>query len=437
MIQAIRNYTTNSVALFRSKTVRGAGLVFAGNLAGQGLGFLATLVVIRNLGPTRFGLFSTAIAVMALASQFSDLGISTGFVRYASLYLKEDQRKADILFKLTFYLKLAVGLVVLLLGLVIAKPLATHVFHAPELTQLLRLAFVGSLGVTLWGYLQAILQAKEWFLKYAWINVFNSSVKIIGILLLLFYHQLSEWSAMSVLMIVPFAGFFVDSLIVPKKFLFVKAKAEESREIFNQLFNLSKWVTLSTLCTMFMLRLDVLMLQSMSTSADVGIYNSANQLAMIFPLVTGSLTVSLLPKVSVYKTRDEFLRYIGKVIHIFPLLLVAFGVLIVSSPVFIPIIFGSSYSQSIVIFQVLLSGFLISIIVNPISLIFYAINKARLLAVMNFCQFVIAVPLNYFLIRNFGVVGVSWSGLVIRIFALVFVGYCLSRYFKNGDVQSS
>lgn len=419
--------------LFRSKTLRDTGLVFAGNLAGQGLGFLATVIVIRHLGPAGFGLFSTAIAVMGLASQFSDLGISTGFVRYAALYLKQDQLKADILFKITLYLKLGIGLIVLIIGLVISKPLAHCLFKAPELTVLLRLAFIGSLGATLWGYLQAILQAKEWFLKYAWINVFNNSIKLVGILILVLYNQLSALNAMWILTLVPFAGFFVDSLIVPKGFLKSKGLPEEHKLVFSELFHLSKWVTLSTLCTMFLMRLEVFMLQALSTPENVGIYNSANQLATIFPLITGSMTIALLPKISSYKTRPDLINYINKVIKVIPVVIIIFIPMFVLSDYLIPALFGAKYTSSIDVFKVLLSAFAVSVILNPISMVFYSINRLQLLSMLNIIQLLIAAPLNYYTITHFGAIGASYTSLSIRLFALSYITYWLFSYFKKGD----
>lgn len=427
----IKNKFHEQLHILRSKTIRDTGLIFAGNLAGQGIGFLATLLVIRHLGPVQFGLFSTAIAVMGLASQFSDMGISTGFVRYAALYLKQNQHKADILFKITLYLKLGIGCSVLLIGLIIAKPLAVHIFKTPELTQLLRLAFIGSLGATLWGYLQAILQAKGWFFKYAWINVFNNSVKLIGILLLVLFNKFTTNNAMWILALVPFAGFFVDGLIVPKGFLKTKALPDENKLIFNELFHLSKWVTLSTLCTMFLMRLDILMLQTLTTPENVGIYNSANQLAMIFPLVTGSMTIALLPKISAYHSKKELIQYINKVFKLAPLILLFFIPFILTSHIFIPLVFGPKYINAVNIFRILIMAFSISIIINPISIIFYSINKAKLLTVMNIIQFIIAIPLNYYLINNFGAIGAACTSLAIRLFALVYVSYWLYRYFKN------
>jgi O-antigen/teichoic acid export membrane protein len=369
---------------------------------------------------------------MLLASQFSDLGISTGFVRYASVYLKSSKLKADVLLKATLYFKLAVGLVVLVFGLLFSPLIAERIFGAPSLVSLLRIAFIGSLGLTLWGFLQAVLQAREWFVKYAWINIFNNSLKLLGVILLIYGGLLAESRALLVMALVPFVGFLVDGLLVPKGFLRANIWTTEGKDVFAELFHFSKWVTLSTLCTMFLMRLDVLMLQGLSDSTAVGIYNSANQLAMIFPLVTNSLTIALLPKVSSYRTKQEVLYYVRKVVKIVPVVIVLllFGYAL-SEPV-INWLFGAKYLGAIPIFKVLLVAFSISVILNPISLILYSLEKPGFFFVVNLFQILLAVPMNYFLIPRYGAVGASYTSLAVRMLAFILIFTWILKFIIKG-----
>ena len=86
------------IQLSKSKIARDSSIVLAGNILSAGLGFIATILITRTLGPAQFGLFSVALAVMGIASQFSDFGVGTGMVRFASLYLKNDNQKANLMF---------------------------------------------------------------------------------------------------------------------------------------------------------------------------------------------------------------------------------------------------------------------------------------------------------------------------------------------------
>lgn len=430
---SIERLVSESFRLLKTKTAKNAIIVAGGNLAGQALGFLATLILIRHLGPERFGMVTVAITVMGLASQLSDLGISTGFIRFASQYFKQEPRKAELLMQVTLYLKALIATLVLIIGWFIAHPLAVYVFKQPDLFPLIQLAFVGSLGATLWGYLQAIMQAREWFKKYVWINIFNSILKFVGVWGLVVCGFLTELNALMVIALIPFVAFFLDSILVPKHFLKVSGSFAEKKMLASELFHFSKWITLSTLCTMLTMRLDVLFLQSLTSAKQVGIYGSASQLAMIFPLVTGSLTTVLVPHVVNLQSRDALLEYKLRIYKLVPVAVIGYVVIYFSAPILIALLFGGQYLMAIPVIQILMLGFSISLVINPLSVIFFRLNKPYVLTVLNFLQLVLLVPTCLFLIPRYDAVGAAWSSVVIRVFALCFIFYLLSRISEKDE----
>ena len=149
------------IQLSKSRIAKDSAIVLSGNVFGAGLGFIATVLITRALGPAQFGLFSVALAVMTIASQFSDFGISTGLVRFASLYLQKDKLKADLMFKVSLKVKLIISISIFLIGFLVSPSLAIYVFKKPELMISLRLAFIGALGFSLVGYISATLQASQ------------------------------------------------------------------------------------------------------------------------------------------------------------------------------------------------------------------------------------------------------------------------------------
>ena len=102
--------------LSKSKIGKDSAVVLFGNFLSAGLGFSSTILITRTLGPSEFGLFSIALAVMGLASQISDFGISTGLVRFVSLYLKADSQKANLMLKVSLKLEIIIGLIIFLIG---------------------------------------------------------------------------------------------------------------------------------------------------------------------------------------------------------------------------------------------------------------------------------------------------------------------------------
>ena len=74
----IKEDISEIITVSKSKIGRDSAIVLAGNIFSAGLGFIATVLITRTLGPADFGVFCLALTVMSIATQFSDFGIGTG-----------------------------------------------------------------------------------------------------------------------------------------------------------------------------------------------------------------------------------------------------------------------------------------------------------------------------------------------------------------------
>jgi O-antigen/teichoic acid export membrane protein len=135
--------TNDSATLYSehaSLIAKGAGIVYAGAIIGGGLRYLFQVIVARHMGVELFGLFSLGFAVFSVAKVIASLGMRRGVVRYVSLYQGEgDQRRVKGTINLATALSLGGGIVVGLSLLALSNVLAMDVFHAAELTNVLRL----------------------------------------------------------------------------------------------------------------------------------------------------------------------------------------------------------------------------------------------------------------------------------------------------------
>lgn len=422
------------IQLSKSKIAKDSAIVLTGNILGAGLGFIATILIVRTLGPAQFGLFSVALAVMGIATQFSDFGIGTGLVRFASLYLHQDKLKADLMFKVSLKLKLIISVLVFLIGFFASESLAVHVFRKPELIFPLKLAFIGALGASLVAYISATLQARQFFKKFTLFNLINPLGKFALIGLLFLTYKLKLFSALTTVITLPFIAFLIGSLIIPRDFL--RAKGDE-KEAFHNLFHFSKWILVSTLCVMIFNRLDVLMLGYFKRAEIVGYYSAAYTFAFVFPLITGTITTILLPKVSELSEKGQLREYTKKSLKfttpiVFPLIIL----LLMSRPIIL-FIYGSDYLPSAIIFQILICGFALSIVVNPISLVIYSLNKPEILAYLNIMQLGLNFLGNLFLIPPYSAVGAAIATLLVRIMGTVFIGgyvyFNIMKKTHNGE----
>lgn len=421
------------IQLSKSKIAKDSAIVLTGNILGAGLGFIATILIVRTLGPAQFGLFSVALAVMAIASQFSDFGIGTGLVRFASSYLKNDNQKANLMFKVSLKLKLIITTLVFLIGFFASESLAVHVFGKSELIFPLKLAFIGAFGASLVGYITTTLQARQSFKKYTFVNILNPLGKLALIGLLFLTYRLNLLSALTTVIILPFIAFLIGSLIIPKDFL--KAKGNE-KEAFHELFHFSKWILVSVFCVMIFQRLDVLMLTYFKTAEVVGYYSAAFQLAFAVSLVTGSLITVLLPEASSIVGRNAIKSYIRKSLK-YTSLFVFFLVplLIISGPLIL-FLYGTQYKSSIIIFMILFAIHLLGVVVSPLGLVFYTLNKPQLAAYLNVLQLLGNFMGNYLMIPVYGAIGAALATLIVYGLGSLYTGmYIHYKIFKStGDL---
>lgn len=404
------------------KTARDIATVFAGHSVRSVLAFLSNLITIRLLGPVGFGTVASAGAVMTLSAQAVDFGLSTSSVRYGSKYLEGDPGRTALIWKATLLLKLVLGLPVLLLLGILSPHIARAVFGKPELALPLAIAFIGAFSFLLESFPLGVLQTYRLFGKYVLVSVSQGAAQVLFVLFLVGVGRMQPLPVLAAFAAAPFLAFLLGMSFVPRGFLGAKG---DIGGVVSEILGFGKWITISTFATMFIMRLDVLMLTSMATSAEVGRYASASQLASLFPLVTGSLTTALLPKATGLREKEDLRKYVRKTFRITPLVVLAAVPLFFFAGPLVGLLFGAEYVDAVPIFKVLLAGFLLSVLLNPASLVFYSLERADLLAYLNLIQLGINLAGNFILIPSLGGFGAALSSLAVRVFGSVYICYLL------------
>lgn len=398
--------------------------VFLSKSTSQGTLFILNVLIARTLLPESYGLWVTMINTLMLLSQLSDLGINTGYIRFGSTYLKEST-KLRVVHRLVLRIKFYICLAIIVIGLLFSKPLTVWLFKSTEYQLLIILAVIGSFCLSLFGYLVSFLQIKQWFYLLSKIEVVNNLIRVILIVVLLTTGVVKIDIYILIYCLVPLLIY----LFCYFKFMRseVCVEIEERRLYENQiakdLIQFIRWVVISSFSVMLISRIDVYIIQYYYSTYEVGLYGSASQLAMIFPLITTSLTTVLLPKVSQMTQSQELDKYIRSIFKFIPAIVVFFVLIILFSHDLLSIVYGEQYHGVEDIFRILLFGTIIGTIINPISLVFYAIRKEKVLTILNVIQLLIALALNLILVPKFSIVGAAIANTAIRVIG---GGYILS-----------
>lgn len=402
--------------IFATATFKQSSITFMGTVLNGALGAVFYILAARFLGPASFGLMSVAIAALTLISDIGDFGTDTGLVNFVAKYAKSDKNKANRFLKLGLKLKVVVGTIVMVTGLIFADSIAIHIFAKPELAAPLKISFIGVLAILLFSFAIHTFQALQRFWVWSGIQVGTNAFRVLVIFVLLFTGKLNMETTLIAYITMPFLGFLVALALLPKGFLAVKNEKSVAKEFFKY----NKWVAAFTLVAAFSSRLDTFMSARLLSLADVGMYAAANRVVQIVPQIVTALGTVIAPKMAEMGSLENLKSYLKKT-QLMVLGLAVLGIL--SIPVvshLIPLFFGSGYAASVPLFVILLLAMLVFLVSVPIhSAVFYYFSYPKLFFYISIGHIAIIAGLGWRLISAHGAIGAAVAVLIGAVFNFI------------------
>jgi len=432
--------TEVSTGFFRGRFKKDFGVVFSGKVLSVAFGFVTTMIVARHFSVAEFGILTSALIVMQIASAIASLAIDNGLVRFLSLYLETDRGRAGNMLKVAFHIRICSSLVVLVGGYFLAPFLAIHIFNGkPELITPLRFAFAGACCLSMRELVTSIFQAMRRFLPLTLVQLISPILKLLEIGLLLLVSNLRLQPVLVVYISLPLLAAIIGSFLLPRQSL----RGNGARkDVFWELFHFSKWVALSYISCIIYERLDIMMLTKFMPDMDeVGLYSLGFRLISPLLLLSSSLMLICTPLASRMTSPDQYRDYIHNILKIMLPVSLIFCLLFPFSPYLIQFVFNKTVVETAAatsIFRILLIGVIFQIVTAPLTLITYAESKPQIIAYADMARLFTNFTGNYLLINgNFGfpamgIKGAAWA-TTITIFTgtSVVLGYIYWGVFRK------
>ena len=368
-----------------------------------GVGFFVAIWVARYLGPSHYGVLSFGFAWVALFSAFGQLGLENIVVRDI---VSDRRSEAEILGTATA-LRLIGGLLV-----VIGSSALYGVFYSfDNRTQLAVIALAGLAQVFL------AAEAIDWWFRshVEWRYVFRARViafiiATVSTIICLISGLGVVWiAAMTLLNAVMLAGFLlIEWLRHSKRKQSWKARATRAKTLL-----LDSWpAILSGLAIMVYMRIDQIMIGSMMTEADVGVYSVAVKLSEVWYVIPLAITQSVMPSiVSARKSQNG--SYGQRLIKLTALLFWSSFIVAIlvtfTGPSLITILFGHEYRLAGEVLRVhFWAGIFVALGVG-INQWYIAENRLQISLYGTIAGALINVFLNFVLIPEFGINGAAFS----------------------------
>jgi len=389
--------------------------VLTGNIVAQGFAFLATVLISRDLGPARYGDFALIVAIFTCITQLSDFGTSTSYVRFLA---RNKQVEAEALGSMVLFKIMTAGVLAIIIWLS-ASQISLYFFTNANYAGLFRLTAIALIFHSLLTTMIAHLQGMEQFREYSLLSISHHGLRFVSTVIIALAAAKEERFGYFM-----YAYFFVASGLVVVQLSRWEMRFTLNWSYVKEIYALGFWIFLSSIAVIVQMRIDVLMLQKLSGPIQTGLYSAASNVAMIFPLVTMSITATLMPKMDSFLRDHTVRQFIAKTGKLTKYVLVCCVVLEIASPLVIHILFGEAYRGAVSVFGILLVSYMFGIVINPISLIYYQVNRAHILTMVNWGQLLIGYLCNLLLIPLYGADGAAVSSVILHIFSsAIIVGY--------------
>ena len=405
---------------------RGWVLVMGGNVGRLALGFAASILIARALGPAAFGVYAVLGAAIAIVGVVADLGLTVTTVSRLSTVWPDEPLVAHIRGRVASWLRVAAALFFFMLAAVLAVPVANQVLglsHVPNGPQLFLLAMAGMVAIALSGTVSTILQATNNFGRLSTMSLVNAGLTTILALILALVGRLNLVTALVILGIgTALASFLTGYRLLPGRWALWRPPAiDQLRLEGSALFRLSRWMWLAGLFTVLIMQLDVVLVGRLTTAVAAGMYGLALNVARKADVVNHSLYTALLPTASGLDSQAAVRKYLRHSMMRSGLIALALLVMIPLADPFIRIFYGPEYAPAAGLLRLLLIVVIVDAFALPFILLVFPLERPKLYAASTAVQVVFLVALAVWLIPIIGTPGAAVAKIAARILGLALV----------------
>jgi O-antigen/teichoic acid export membrane protein len=408
---------------------KGTIITFGGIVVGTILQFLTRVIFARGLGPNEYGQLILALSLLYIVGGIASFSFGTVLARFLSYYNRPENlpKQKGILIS-AFMLIFLISIFVTFVFFVLADDISISIFNMPELVPILhifslilpifafKLLFAGALrGYQQMGFLaiseQIFAQGALVILGvfFIWTNI-----KLVGV---------SIGYSLAIFMTTFLTLFF---LLRSAKVFSIWGKIEASYDDTRSMFIFSLPIFVSQQLGQLRGRVDTLLLATLATASEVGIYNVAVPVARLLMLGLSSINGILLPSLSQFQANKDFenLKYTYKAS--------SFWVLFLTFPLFLfivtyphqilEILFGKQYTIAKSALLVLSCGLFINIISGPFGETLVAVGRPFGNTLVSVVSLTSSVILNIILIPVYGIVGAALASTLSLFLASVVGG---------------
>ena len=411
-----------------SELLRGSGLSFFLRSGGLAAGYLLTLIIAHLFGAKGLGDYVLAITVLRLFTLLAKLGLDTTSIRFIASFASKNKWTSIFNFrrKIVFVLLFS-SLTFSALMYFLAHPIADLINAKVEYIKL-NAFFVLPMSFFMLHYqsLRGLKRIAEFSFFYRMSQALFTVISIVVIYQFFQDEEVPVYAYLVSLLLVSFLSF-----LTFKYWLNNKSSGIESAELevlkYSQILKISIPLMFAQSVQFIMAWTDKLMLGSMTTIEDVGIYHTAFKLSMFAAVALMSVNSIASPKFAEMFAKND-MEGLEKVVHQSTKMIfwssVPFVVVFFIFPHFLLGLFGEEFKIGVTAFIFLSCGRLISSLSGSVGNILQMTGNQNIYASILLIGALLNIVLNLILIPLYGINGAalaSMSSLIVWNLSMVLV----------------
>lgn len=376
--------------------------VLGSNVFAVLMGFLIDVIISRQLGPDGRGLYALVLMVPMIVVSFTMMGVRRSSVYHIGKHLYNDDRTVSGVLQV---LMITSALAMLFSGL-------SFLYFKPQgLTVILVLLVVSSIPVRLvLIYAGGIYLGKEQFSRSNLLNWFPLLLNLAGVLL---FVATLHWSVAGALLAIFVSNFLVAAISLKHLFNEYKISFKPDKEVVWSLVKLGIVYALALLIMQLNYKIDILLLQKLSSLDQVGYYSLGVAISDKLWLLPTAMGVVVLSRTANMLDEKALNMQVAKLLRIsYIVVFIAAAIIWFSIPYLLPFIFGNKFIPSVEIVRALLPGIVIFVLPMILNSRFAGIGQPIILIVIFFPALIINILLNLLWIPHYGAIGAAWASNV-------------------------
>ena len=422
--------------------IKSLSWLWMGSLIGSGSSFLIYILVAREIGPTSFGVFSSALATITIFSLIAGFGVSQSWLK---IFGKEGWSGIKWIKPSIQFVVFTLVLITIFLTILAGMPFQDSV--SSKILMILVFYVYGFIAVEL---VTSKLQLEE---SYEYLSIWKLSPNLLRLLIVLasIYLLNIELDVFKIALIYASVGLLSLAISIPHFFNMLngnfKLKGHGEKKStagdgvgVKDIFKESWPFGLANLFAFVYVQSDIIMVKYISGDEQAGFYNVGYVLLTAILVIPSILFGKfLLPKYhrwanqdmnkfySIYKQSNKVMLVVG---------LAAMTCILLGSSTFVPLVFGKDYSPSVGLINILATSVPISFLAYSVGATLVTSEHMKLKVVLMGLVAILNIGCNLLLIPKYGAQGAAGATVGSNIvLLLLYLWGANKRVFTTNIVE--